>query len=93
MVHGILLNFDKRYKDNIRVIFDHWPKLHLGLDSLSNQKITICNGFWTKLYLVLMTRYAVPDFCIGDCNKLSSQYLIGVYLPFLKLCFYCENEL
>ena len=29
----------KRYKDNLRVIFDQWPKLHLGLDVLSNQKI------------------------------------------------------
>ena len=39
MVNGTLLNFGKRYKDNLRVIFDQWPKLHLGLDVLSNQKI------------------------------------------------------
>jgi hypothetical protein len=39
MVNGTLLNFGKRYKDNLRVIFDQWPKLHLGLDALSNQKI------------------------------------------------------
>ena len=39
MVNGTLLNFGKRYKDDLRVIFDHWPKLHLGLDALSNQKI------------------------------------------------------
>ena len=39
MVNVTLLNFGKRYKDNLRVIFDQWPKLHLGLDSLSNQKI------------------------------------------------------
>ena len=39
MVNGTLLNFGKRYEDNLRVIFDQWPKLHLGLDSLSNQKI------------------------------------------------------
>jgi hypothetical protein len=27
-------------KDDLRVgIFDQWPKLHLGLDGLSNQKI------------------------------------------------------
>ena len=24
---------------DLRVIFDQWPKLHLGLDTLSNQKI------------------------------------------------------
>ena len=34
-----LLNFGKRYKDDLRVIFDQWQKLHLGLDALSNQKI------------------------------------------------------
>ena len=39
MVNGTLLNFGKRYEDTLRVIFDQWPKLHLGLDALSNQKI------------------------------------------------------
>ena len=39
MVNDSLLNFGKRYKDDLRVIFDQWPKLHLGLDVLSNQKI------------------------------------------------------
>ena len=39
MVNGTLLNFGKRYEDDLRVIFDQWPMLHLGLDALSNQKI------------------------------------------------------
>ena len=39
MVNGTLLNFGKRYEDNLRVIFDQWPKLHLGLDALRHQKI------------------------------------------------------
>ena len=39
MVDGTQLNFGKRYEDNLRVIFDQWPKLHLGLDALSNEKI------------------------------------------------------
>ncbi len=39
MVYSTLLNFGKRYEDDLRVIFDQWPKLHLGLDVLSNQKI------------------------------------------------------
>jgi hypothetical protein len=39
MVNGTLLNFGKRYKDALRVIFAQWQKLHLGLDALSNQKI------------------------------------------------------
>jgi hypothetical protein len=38
MVNGTLLHFGKRYKDDLRVIFDLWQKLHLGLDALSNQK-------------------------------------------------------
>ena len=39
IVNDSLLNFGKRYEDDLRVIFDQWPKLHLGLDALSNQKI------------------------------------------------------
>ena len=39
MVNGTLLNFAKKYDNNLRVIFDQWLKLHLGLDALSNQKI------------------------------------------------------
>ena len=38
MVNCTLLNFGKRYKDDLRVIFDQRQKLHLGLDALSNQK-------------------------------------------------------
>ena len=43
MVKGTLLNFGKRYKDDLRVIFDQWQKLHFGLDALSNQKILNSN--------------------------------------------------
>jgi hypothetical protein len=39
MVNDTLLNFDEIYKDELRVIFAQWPKLHLDLDALSNQKI------------------------------------------------------
>ena len=39
MVNGTLLNFGKRYEDDLRVIFDQSSKFHLGLDALSNQKI------------------------------------------------------
>jgi hypothetical protein len=39
MVNGTLLNFGKRYRDDLRVIFDQWQNLHLGLDALNNQKI------------------------------------------------------
>ena len=39
MVNGTVLNFGKRYKDDLMVIFDPWPKLYLGLNALSNLKI------------------------------------------------------
>ena len=32
MVNSTLLNFGKTYKDDLRVIFDQWPMLHLGFD-------------------------------------------------------------
>ena len=38
MVNGTLLNFGKRYEDDLR-IFDQWPESYLGLDALSNHKI------------------------------------------------------
>ena len=49
IVNVTLLNFGKRYEDDLRVIFDQWPKLHLGLDALSNQKIL--NGIYCLLDL------------------------------------------
>ena len=39
MVNGTLLNFGKRYEDNLRVIFDQGQKLHFDLDAPNNQKI------------------------------------------------------
>ena len=38
MVNGTVLNFGKRYEDDLRVIFDQWQKSQVGLDALSNQK-------------------------------------------------------
>ena len=38
MGNGTLLNFGKRYEDDLR-IFDQWPESYLGLDALSNQNI------------------------------------------------------
>ena len=35
----VLTLCSKRYEDDLKVTFDQWPKLHLGLDALSNQKI------------------------------------------------------
>ena len=48
MVNGTQLNFGKRYEDDLRDRFDQWSKLHLGLDALSNQKIS--QGiYWTAV--------------------------------------------
>ena len=43
MVNGTTLNFGKRYKDNLRVIFDQYPKLHIDSDVLSYQKTEFNN--------------------------------------------------
>jgi hypothetical protein len=51
IVNGTLLNFGNRYEDNLRVIFDQCPKLDLGLDALSNQKIL--NGIVYTTYTLL----------------------------------------
>ena len=42
MVNGTLLNFGKRYEDDLRFIFDQWPKLHLGLHVQLSKKIFNC---------------------------------------------------
>ena len=70
MVNGTLLNFGKRYEDNLRVIFDVWPKLHLGLDALSNQNIL--NGIY----------YICGCIVYGLCTKchLHSSILLSVWL-------------
>ena len=42
MVYGTLLNFVKRYEHDLGVIFDQWPKFHLGPNALSNLKNLEC---------------------------------------------------
>ena len=37
MVNGTLLNFVKIYEDKLKVSFDQWLKLHLGLDALTQR--------------------------------------------------------
>ena len=49
MVNGTLLNFGKRYEDDLRVIFDQWPKLHLGLDALSHEPLLLDSPVQIKL--------------------------------------------
>ena len=67
MVNGTLLNFGKRYEDNLGVIFDQWPKLHLGLDSLRNQKIL--NGIYCT-YTTLLA------FVILKASSSAALYLL-----------------
>ena len=38
LVPWLIVLFGKRYEDDLKLIFDLWPNLHLGLDALSNQK-------------------------------------------------------
>ena len=78
MVNGTLLNFGKRYEDDLRVIFDQWQQLHLGLDALSNQKIlkdiyclAIQKQFcmsneqeWTRLLIITCTVRTLIEFYV-----------------------------
>jgi hypothetical protein len=73
MVNNTLLNFGKRYKDDLRVIFDQWPKLHLGLDALSNQKIL--KGVY----------YSLHRSCYHHSLPYSSMFVIKVGTFFLKV--------
>ena len=64
MVNGTLLKFGKRYEDDLRVIFVQWPKLYLGLDAPSNQKIL--NGVYS-----LSTDTNKYDMCHPKVYKLA----------------------
>ena len=65
MVNGTLLNLGKRYEDDLRVIFDQWQKLRLGLDALSNQKIL--NGIYC---VVLASTNECTNECYSAVNKI-----------------------
>ena len=69
MVNGTLLNFGKKYEDPLRVIFDQWLKLHLDLDSLSNQKCL--KGTY------LRTDTHATTFCsVGNASHNYLKYLL-----------------
>ena len=72
MVNGTLLNFGKKYEDNIRVIFDQWPKLHLGLDALSNQKKL------KGIYCIVMSYF------VFGCWSLLSLLLLDIFTASLQ---------
>ena len=55
IIIGTLLNIGKRYENDLRVILDQWPKLHLGFDALSNQKIL--NGIYLPCFLGCIAKY------------------------------------
>ena len=68
MVNGTLLNFGKRYEDDLRVIFNQWPKLPLDLDALSNQKIlkgvySICILYVIKWVLTRIFTFEFLEKC------------------------------
>ena len=74
IVNGTLLNFVKRYKDNLRVIFDQWPKLYSVLDALSNQKNL-------ELYLIVHAFVSIIDLTINDAKSDRDALVIQAALP------------
>ena len=67
MVNGTLLNFGKRYEDNLRAIFDQWPKLQLRCGWLSSKKTL--NGIYYAMH---------PQ--ISPCAPFSRYYVITLSL-------------
>ena len=71
MVNDTLLNFGKRYNDILRVIFDQWLKLHLGLDALSNQKIL--KGIYFRVISYIFFRHQLQ---MQLCNVTENKDMV-----------------
>jgi hypothetical protein len=84
MVNGTLLNFGERHKDDLRVIFDQWQKLHLGLDALSNQKICIQQSYFQKSCVQVLI---VLSYCENPTNFPEFELLM------MKLFLKCTMKL
>ena len=97
MVNHTLLNFGKRYEDDLRVIFVQCQKLHLGLDALSNQKIL--NGINYTDYIAYFGNISFEvssykgiqnpiEFSILKDPKLSFEHIKVLLIVFsgLQLC-------
>jgi hypothetical protein len=76
MVNGTLLNFGKRYKVNLRVIFDEWPKLHLGLGELTHWHLELYSS--SNHISPLLNR---PQGCQG-CQKNRKDLRITTMIRF-----------
>ena len=83
---GLLLNFGKRYKDDIWIIFDQWQKLHLDLDALSNQKILKGIYYrWTfKGKLPLSQKKCITRKCMTQKSITSRNLTKSAYLKYFQ---------
>ena len=77
MVNGTLLNFGKRYDNNLRVIFDQWLKLHLGSDALSIQK-NLKRHLLYKVYIhcLYIKCTIMQESCLGTFFLFSLDYVV-----------------
>ena len=97
IVNGTLLNFGKRYEDNLRYIFDQWQKLYLGLNVLSNQKIL--NGICFTEYKRDMLNIYVNSFLDWlpfvmsiFVFQIGSKYIFCLNLWYLQLFLRVDNN-
>ena len=84
MVNDTVLNFGKRYKDNLRVIFDQWQKLHLGLEFGCAKQSKNLEMYLFYMYVVAKEQLATsplansfPTFLalkVGECGLPSYYY-------------------
>jgi hypothetical protein len=68
MVNVTLLNFGKRYEDDLRVIIDQWQNLHLGLDALSQAFLPSLARLWPVIKI--------------KTNSMCSHVIFIVFLKF-----------
>ena len=72
MVNGTQIKFGKRYEDDLRFIFDQWPKLHFGLDALSK----ILNGiYWLHFYLKYLLEISCWNIIIWYILKVQEDFI------------------
>ena len=100
MVNGTLLNFGKRYEDNLRVIFDQWSKLHSR--SNAQPKITILKvtyylggylvapGFPPKTLILLWFRNLPP--LLNFMSNESARFIENKVLFFYHIMYRILNS-
>ena len=85
MVNGTLLNFGKRYKDNLMVIFDQWAKVALRFGCGKQSK----NLEWYLRHMHLVTMVI----CTKLWKEVSGKRLIGLEAQYRPLALTLDSKM